>query len=44
MDIKFLTDNAGKYPKDFEFLAWHPNCMCNAIPILQSEEEFIKSL
>ena len=43
-DCDICEENAGKYPKDFEFLAWHPNCMCNAIPILQSEEEFIKSL
>lgn len=31
---------AGDYPKDFEFLGWHPNCMCYTVPILQSEEEF----
>lgn len=31
---------AGKYPKDFVFLGWHPNCMCYVIPILKSEEEF----
>ncbi len=33
-------DLAGKYPKDFIFLGWHPNCMCYVIPILKTEEEF----
>ena len=33
-------DLAGKYPKDFVFLGWHPNCMCYVIPILKTEEEF----
>ncbi len=31
---------AGKYPKDFVFKGWHPQCMCYAIPILKTEEEF----
>ena len=31
---------AGKYPKDFVFKGWHPNCMCYAIPILKTEEQF----
>lgn len=31
---------AGKYPKDFKFTGWHPNCMCYCIPILKTEEEF----
>lgn len=30
----------GKYPKDFVFLGWHPNCRCYAIPILKTEDEF----
>jgi hypothetical protein len=30
----------GKYPKDFKFTGWHPQCRCYAIPILQTEEEF----
>ena len=33
-------DLAGKYPKDFIFLGWHPNCMCYVIPILMTEDEF----
>lgn len=31
---------AGKYPKDFKFTGWHPQCMCYCIPILKTEEEF----
>ncbi len=31
---------AGKYPKDFVFKGWHPQCMCYTKPILKTEEEF----
>lgn len=31
---------AGKYPKGFKFIGWHPNCMCYVIPILKTEDEF----
>ena len=34
---------AGKYPKDFKWLGWHPNDMCYEIPILKTEEEFWQS-
>ena len=27
----------GKYPKDFKFIGWHPNCRCYAVPILANE-------
>jgi len=30
----------GKYPKDFKWNGWHPNCRCYQIPILKTEEEF----
>lgn len=30
----------GKYNKDFVFRGWHPQCMCYAIPILKTEDEF----
>lgn len=29
----------GKYPKDFYFVGWHPNCLCVCAPILCSESE-----
>lgn len=31
---------AGKYPKTFKFVSWHPNCRCFVIPILMTDEEF----
>ncbi|WP_088656018.1 structural protein [Geofilum rhodophaeum] len=31
---------AGKYPKDFKFVGWHPNCRCRAIPLFSTEDEF----
>ena len=27
----------GRYPKDFKFIGWHPNCKCSAYPILANE-------
>lgn len=30
---------AGKYPKDFKFTGWHPQCMCHAVSILKTVEE-----
>lgn len=29
----------GRYPKNFKFRSWHPNCRCHAISILATEEE-----
>lgn len=31
---------AGRYPKDFKFVGWHPQCRCYTVPILNTEEEF----
>lgn len=30
----FCATMTGKYPKDFKFTGWHPNCRCTTIPIL----------
>jgi hypothetical protein len=30
---------AGKYPKHFKFVGWHPQCRCHAISILKTDEE-----
>lgn len=30
---------AGKYPKDFKFTGWHPQCRCYVVPILKTDEE-----
>lgn len=29
----------GRYPKNFFFIGWHPNCMCFCTPILCSDSE-----
>lgn len=34
----------GKYPKDFKYWGWHPFCICVAIPILMSEDDFMNYL
>jgi hypothetical protein len=31
---------AGRYPKDFDWVGWHPQCKCYEIPILKSEDDF----
>ena len=33
-------DLQGKYPKDFQWVGWHPNCTDYKIPILKTEDEF----
>ena len=33
---------AGKYPKDFQFTGWHPNCMCYCVPIVMAEDDYWK--
>lgn len=34
----------GKYPKEFKFVGWHPNCLCYAVPVLPDKETFLDSL
>ncbi len=34
------NDLAGKYPKDFKFTGWHPQCRCHVISLLVSDSEF----
>ena len=31
---------AGKYPKEFKFVGWHPHCRCHALPILEKPQAF----
>ncbi len=33
---------AGKYPKEFKWTGWHPNCMCHQIPLLATQDEVNK--
>lgn len=30
---------AGRYPKDFKFTGWHPNCRCSSVPIMKTQQE-----
>jgi predicted ABC-type ATPase len=30
----------GRYPKDFHFTGWHPNCMCYCVPIVMAEDDY----
>ena len=30
----------GKYPKEFKFTSWHPQCLCYVVSILNSDDEF----
>ncbi|MDO6389009.1 hypothetical protein Q4E40_02635 [Pontibacter sp. BT731] len=30
----------GVYPKEFKFTSWHPNCLCFAVPILPTAEQY----
>ena len=32
----------GKYPKEFVFLGWHPNCRCFTTPLLVDADDFIE--
>jgi len=35
-------DLKGRYPKDFKFVGWHPQCRCHAVPILSDLDEMIE--
>lgn len=41
---ELCKEKAGKYPKTFMFVGWHPNCLCYCIPILMPQDEFFKAL
>lgn len=40
--VDICDELAGKYPADFKFVGWHPQCRCAAVPILVKYNEFIK--
>lgn len=31
----------GKYPKNFKFVGWHPQCLCSMTPILMTHQEML---
>ena len=32
----------GRYPKDFKFVGWHPQCLCFTVPVLPTMDEYEK--
>ncbi|MDO4763728.1 MAG: ADP-ribosyltransferase [Flavobacteriaceae bacterium] len=38
----FCSAMAGRYPKDFKFTGWHPNCRCSTIPIMAKDVDDVK--
>ena len=38
--VDICDELVGKYPKNFKFKGWHPQCRCVATPILQDRDEF----
>ncbi|RPH39883.1 MAG: hypothetical protein EHM87_23330 [Burkholderiales bacterium] len=40
-DYDICDEAAGRYPKEFTFIGWHPNCRCYVVPILMTPEEFM---
>jgi hypothetical protein len=42
--IDICDELKGIYPKWFKFAGWHPACMCYAIPVMSTKEDFIRSL
>jgi hypothetical protein len=32
-------DLQGRYPKEFQFVGWHPHCYCYIVPIMCSDQE-----
>ena len=43
-DCDICAAGVGRYPKDYEWSSFHPNCRCRAVPILASEKEFMESV
>lgn len=41
-DVDICDDLCGRYPKDFVWTGWHPNDKCYAVPILMSEDDFVR--
>lgn len=37
-------DLAGKYPKNFKWTGWHPNCRCYMIPILAGQDDIAEMI
>ena len=40
-DCSICESLKGKFPKDFVFRGWHPQCRCYIVPILAEQDEFV---
>jgi len=40
--LDICDDFKGEYPKSFVFTGWHPQCLCHAIPILMTANQYDK--
>ena len=40
--VDICDELKGKYPKDFKFTSWHPQCKCFVVTILKTEEELMQ--
>ncbi len=40
--IDMCDDLKGEYPKTFVFIGWHPQCLCHAVPIMMTAEQYDK--
>lgn len=38
--LDICDDLKGEYPKSFLFTGWHPQCLCRAVPILMTAEQY----
>lgn len=41
-DCSVCESLKGKFPKDFIFKGWHAQCRCVVVPILATDDEFVK--
>ena len=42
--VDICDELQGRYPKDFKFTGWHPNCRCYTTTILPDQDEFVQYL
>lgn len=42
--VDICDSAAGRYPKEFRFIGWHPQCLCYAVPILPTHEEMLDNV
>lgn len=43
-DCDVCSSLVGKYPKEFNFTGWHPQCRCFALTILSTKDEFVDEM